>query len=306
VTDETPPPSPATPTPPEPLGLPEARVEPRSRARLVWLLPILALLAIVILLLEEWRTRGPRIEVEVPRASGIEPGRTAVLSHGVPIGVVSEVRLDAAREHPIVSIDLHRWASAYATEGSVYWVVRPSIGFRGVSGLETLASGPVLEARAGADGAARRTSFVALARAPLDAASANGLAITLSMPKLGSIRPGSPVTYRDIAVGEVIDTRLADDSTKVLLDVLILPRYAPLVRTSTKFWNTSGFGVDLGVTGVKLRTESLEALLGGGIALATPSERDPQAAPGAVFDVAPEPEKEWTRWSPAIELAPGP
>lgn len=282
--------------------LPDARIEPRSRARLVWLVPIVALVAIAALVIQEWRDRGPRIEIEVPRATGIEAGRTEVLSQGVPIGYVSDVRLDETLTHAILVVDLHRWASAFANEGSVYWIVRPSIGFRGVTGLETLASGPVLEARAAQAGKGRARRFVALTRAPAEAAAAGGLTITLSMQRLGSIRPGSPVTYRDMNVGEVLTTRLADDSRLVYLDVLIAERYAPLVRQTTRFWNSSGFGVDVGVTGLKLRTESLEALLGGGIALATPSADDPLPKPGTVFEVVAEPEKDWLRWSPAIEL----
>ncbi len=284
-------------------SLPVARVEPKSRARLIWLVPILALVAVATLVIQEWRDRGPLIEVEVPRASGLESGRTAVVSQGVRIGLVEEVRLDATLEHPIVVVRLHRWASAFARKGSLFWVVRPSIGFRGVSGLETLTSGPVLEARPGPADATWAIRFVGLTRAPTDAATNSGLRISLSTARLGSIRAGSTVTYRDIDVGEVTDVQLSADAKSVVIAVTIGERYAPLVRAGSRFWNTSGFGVDLGMTGLKLRTESLESMIGGGIALATPSASEAAAKNGDSFDLAPEPEKDWLRWAPAIELA---
>lgn len=281
---------------------PLARVEPSRRRAIIWLVPLLALCVVAGLVLQQWWSRGPMITIAIPRATGIESGRTPVLSQGVPIGIVERVRLAGERRQPVVDVRLERWAGDFAREGSVYWVVRPSIGFRGVSGLETLASGPVLEALAGPRSGPRASTFEALARPPADAASGAGLRIVLNAPRLGSVRPGTPVTYREVQVGEVIDARLASDSRGVEIDLLIGVRFAPLVREGSRFWNTSGFGVDLGMTGVKFRTESIEAMLGGGIAFATPSATSAAAPDGARYSLASEPEKEWLRWEPAIDL----
>lgn len=284
--------------------LPVARVvaEGGRRGRFLWLVPLAALAIVAGLLVQQWSSRGPRITIGIPRATGIEAGRTQVLAQGVPIGLVERVRLEPGRDRPVLDVRLERWAADFAREGSVYWVVRPMIGFRGVSGLETLTSGPVLEARAGPASNARVARFEALQRPPADARAAAGLRIALLAQRLGSIRPGSPVTFRDIDVGEVVDAALADDAKSVRIEVVIAPRYAALVREGSRFWNTSGFGVDLGMTGVKLRTESIEALLGGGIAFATPNATAPAALDGAIFELASEPDKDWLRWAPSIEL----
>ncbi len=226
-----------------------------------------------------------------------------MLSRGVPIGVVERVRLDERLELPLVEVRLERWASTFAREGTVYWIVTPSIGFRGVSGLETLTSGPVLEARPGDDKAPLAARFNALLRAPSDAGGLPGLRITLSTPRLGSIRPGSPVTYRDVEVGEVIETRLASDGRSAEVFAVVSERYAPLVREGSRFWSRSGFGVDLGMTGLKLRTESLESILGGGVSFATPDANKPAAKAGARYEIADEVDKDWLKWSPAIELS---
>ncbi len=283
-------------------SLPVARVESARRVHAMWLVPIAALAIVAGLVLQQWWSRGVLVEIALPRATGIEPGRTPVMSQGVPIGVVERLRLDDELKHPIVEVRLESWAGAFAREGSLYWVVRPSIGFRGVSGLETLASGPVLEARAGKDNASRAIRFTALSQAPADAAAMPGLRVTLMAQRLGSIRPGSPVTYRDIEIGEVLTTHLSTDAKGVVVEVVVAERFAPLVREGSRFWNTSGFGVDLGMTGLKLRTESIESLLGGGIALATPAGDAPAAKDGAAFELASEPEKDWLRWAPAIDL----
>lgn len=85
-------------------------------------------------------------------------------------------------------------------------------------------------------------------------------------------KPGVVVSYREVPVGKVTHFELGQTSDRVLVHVLIEPRYAPLVRSGSRFWNASGIGVDAGLfKGLKVRTESLEALLEGGIAFATPN-----------------------------------
>lgn len=284
--------------------LPTAVVESRRYGSAVWFVPLLALVVVAGFVLREWWTRGPRIMVEIPRATGIEAGRTMVFSRGVPIGTVERVRLDEALEHPVVDIQLERWAHAFARDGAVYWVVTPSINFHGVSGLETLASGPVLEARPGDATATLLAEFKALGRAPSDASGIPGLRLELHSPRLGSIRVGSPVTYRDVEVGEVIDTELAPDSTSGRIHIVIGERYAGLVRASTQFWGRGGLGLDLGMTGFKLRTESLESIIGGGIAFATPESDAPAAVSGATYELLDEEPKGWIKWSPKVTLPP--
>jgi len=102
-----------------------------------------------------------------------------------------------------------------------------------------------------------------------------------------------------------VDFELGPTSDRVLIHVLIEPRYAPLVRSGSRFWNASGIGVDAGLfKGVKVRTESLEALLEGGIAFATPNnpEMGGPAQPGQTFALFDEPQDTWMQWAPKIVL----
>jgi len=64
--------------------------------------------------------------------------------------------------------------------------------------------------------------------------------------------------------------RFLGHMNNVLIHVLIEPRYAPLVRTSTRFWNASGITLKGGLSGVEVKSESLQTLLSGGIAFETP------------------------------------
>ena len=166
-------------------------------------------------------------------------------------------------------------------------------------------TGLYLDVQPAPAGTAVQTSFVAQVQAPTNMSSLQGLKLVLSTPSRGSIKPGVLISYREVPVGKVLDYELGPTADLVLLHVLIEPRYAILVRSGTKFWNTSGVSVDAGLfKGVKLRTDSLESMLEGGISFATPDVllMGNPARPGQTFMLNAEPKDEWLQWAPKIAL----
>jgi hypothetical protein len=98
----------------------------------------------------------------------------------------------------------------------------------------------------------------------------------------------------------VISQELTTDSRKLRLHLNIQSRYRTLVRSNSVFWNASGISADLGLTGLHIHAESLQALLSGGIAFATP---DPPGRPvkrGSVFKLHPEVKNKWLEWHPVL------
>ena len=127
----------------------------------------------------------------------------------------------------------------------------------------------------------------------------------LVAPRLGSIREGLTLYYREVAVGSVTGYRLGETADHVKIFVNIEPQYATLVRDGTVFWNASGISVDVGLfQGAKIRTESLESILAGGIAFATPDNGNdlPSARQGESFRLHSEAKPEWLAWAPRIAL----
>ena len=111
------------------------------------------------------------------------------------------------------------------------------------------------------------------------------------------------VYYRRVKVGEVTGYDLAYNFKDVLVYVTIEERYAQLIRENTKFWNASGVTVTGGVfSGITVSTQSFEALMAGGIALATPgkAEMGGRVETGFRFTLHEKPEEGWLDWSPEI------
>ncbi|MFN3768211.1 MAG: MlaD family protein [Ectopseudomonas guguanensis] len=247
---------------------------------------------------------GLQIGIRVTDGDGLQPG-TLVRYKGLEVGKVENLSLTDDLQAVILNVRITQAAEQIAREGTRFWVVKPELSLTRAANLGTLVSGQYLEVQPAAQKGARRTEFTALASAPNQAVREEGLRLVLSAPRRGSIKPGVIVSYREVPVGKVVDFELGPTSDRVLIHVLIEPRYAPLVRSGSRFWNASGIGVDAGLfKGVKVRTESLEALLEGGIAFATPNnpEMGGPAQPGQTFALFDEPQEGWMQWAPKIVL----
>ncbi|MGV8863861.1 MAG: MlaD family protein [Pseudomonas sp.] len=248
--------------------------------------------------------RGTEITIKVDRADGLHPG-TAIRFKGLDVGKVEDVDLTSDLQAVMLTARITEVPDKIARVGTEFWVVKPEVGLIKTSNLETLVTGQYLEVLPASKSTGPQKSFVALKDPPNASARDEGLSVVLSAPRRGSIKPGVPVTYREVTVGKVMGYELGQTADRVLIHILIEPRYASLVRGGSRFWNSSGFGVDFGLfRGATVRTESLETLIDGGIAFATPEgERmGAQARPEQTFPLFDKAEDEWLQWAPKISL----
>ena len=248
---------------------------------------------------------GTSITIRVDRADGLKPG-TPIRFRGLDVGQVESVDLTPDLQAVLLRARITEVPERITREGTRFWVVKPALGLVRTENLETLVTGQYLEVQPSTRKGAQRRDFTALAQAPELKEEPVGLPLTLSAPRRGSIKPGVPVTYREVAVGKVTGFELGQTADRVLIHVLIEPRYAALVRGGSRFWTSSGFGFDFGLfKGASVRTESLETLIEGGIAFATPDgeKMGSQARPQQTFALFDKPEEEWLIWAPKISLA---
>ena len=249
----------------------QAKIKPVSNWSAIWILPILALMIGAWLGWNAYQQRGINVEVMFQSGEGIEVGKTQVIYKGMSVGKVLDLKLDDKGENQgvIAIIEMHAEVEPYLREGTSFWLVKPTISLAGISGLETLVSGNYISVSPGPENDKESRKFVALNEAPPMPLNTPGLHLTVKADTLGSLSRGSPVFYRQIEVGEVTDYRLDQDQVSVLATLYIRPEYAHLVNNSTRFWNASGVEVQAGLSGFKVRTESLSSIISGGIAFDT-------------------------------------
>ncbi|MFK0090929.1 MlaD family protein [Pseudomonas sp. NPDC090755] len=247
---------------------------------------------------------GTTVTIRVERADGLKVG-TPVRFKGLDIGKVEQVDLTDDLQAVLLKARITEVPERIAREGTQFWVVKPALGIVKTANLETLVTGQYLEVQPAVKNLGPQRNFTALAQAPDFSSREPGLALVLSAPRRGSIKPGVPVTYREIPVGKVTGFELGQTADRVLIRILIEPRYATLVRGGSRFWNSSGFGFDFGLfKGATVRTESLETLIEGGIAFATPDgdKMGNPARPQQTFALFDEADPEWLQWAPKIQI----
>ncbi len=248
---------------------------------------------------------GLPIKITFDSAEGLGKD-TEIKYHGVTVGKVDSVVFGPSLEKVVLSAHLDRNASAMASEGTRFWVVKPEFGLAKVSHLGTLITGDYIAVLPAKKKGKPKYEFMGQRKPPVEEPVEWGLNITLTADQLGSIKVGDKVYYRELVVGEVNSYELADTSDHVRIYLNIQRRYTPVVRENSVFWNASGIGVDFGLfSGLEIQTESLESILAGGIAFATPDNEDMggQAGENAVFPLHPKVDEHWLKWKPRIELA---
>ena len=248
--------------------LPEADVARKSRFSLIWLIPLLAALIGSWLAFKYYTDRGTIIIVNFEQAAGIEASKTPVKYKDVEVGMVRRVSLSPDLKTVRVKIEIYPDMESNLGPDTRFWTVTPRITLRGVSGLETLLSGVNIGMEPGSTGIAKYEYAGLNQRPNIDIQSA-GQPVVLNADRLGSLDIGSPVYYRQIQVGEVTGYTLNPDNQKVDIDAFIFAPYHEKIRTNSRFWNASGFELDISTLGVTARLESLTSLLIGGIAFET-------------------------------------
>ena len=88
----------------------------------------------------------------------------------------------------------------------------------------------------------------------------------LQSEELGSLDRGSPVYYRGIKVGQVVDYDYNHDRDEVDIKIFIEAPFHEKVLENSRFWNASGIDMTMDATGIKLDTQSLVSIMLGGVA----------------------------------------
>ena len=271
---------------PEDTDLPQATVVRRSRTRIsvVWIIPILAAAVALGIAVQRILSEGPTITIVFKAAEGLEAGKTLVKYKDVSIGQVTAVRLSPDYSKVEVTAKITKSAEGLMVEDAKFWVVQPRVTLSGVSGLGTLLSGNYVGIEVGKSTKKQRT-FIGLEEPLIITVGQPGRSFVLKAANLGSLGVGAPVYYHSLQAGQVVSYSLAGDGKAIELRIFVNAPYDTYVNAGTRFWNASGVDVSVGAGGVEVRTESLVALLAGGVAFDTPAfaAQPEPAAPNTAF-----------------------
>ncbi len=271
--------------------LPDARVD-ASRRRgglsLVWAIPVLAVAVSAFLIWQNYSSRGALIEIAFDNASGVVAGETQMRYRDVSVGVVEEVNFTDTLAQVVVSVRVSETVAPFIDDDARFYVVRPEISARGVSGLETVLSGVYISGSWDLDASGLVTEHVGEAGVPLGDPALGGISIVLTGEGDDGLRGNVPILYKGVEVGRVGPVELGPNGLTTRAQAFVDAPYDQLVTGATRFWDASGFGFSLGPGGAALDVASIASLVNGGVIFDTVVAGGEAVEDGALFRLFPD------------------
>ncbi len=233
---------------------------------------------------------------------GLNP-RAKIRYKGVAIGELTRIWFDADKDKVFATAAVQQKTRKLFRDRSVLWMERPQLSLAGVTNLDTVIGGAYINILPGKGKS--RTRFKVRDSAPLLDGGYPGLHLVLESPRLGSLKIGRPIHYRQVTIGKVTGVELGPTAQNVWIHIVIEPKYTPLVRRGSRFWNSSGINLTGGIfSGISVEAESFETLMAGGVAMATPDGKQmgTPARNEDHFILANKVEEGWLEWAPEIML----
>jgi len=247
--------------------------------------PVLALAISLWAAWQNYADRGTLITIVFENASGVSAGETKIKYRDVTVGEVEEVAFSDGLTEVLVHARIDKTVAPYLDDDAEFWIVRPDVSVRGITGLETVLSGVYIEGNWDTEADVAQFEFYGLDTPNLTRASQRGTSVVLRADDGGSLSAGAPVLHKGLQVGYLEEPQLSFDGNQVVVSAFIESPYDRRITTSTRFWDTSGFSLSFGAGGVSLDVNSLASLIEGGIEFDTVVSGGAPVNSGHRFDI---------------------
>lgn len=254
-----------------------------ERASVVWLVPMAALLVALGVAWQSYSDRGPVIEISFQSAAGMAPGETVLRYRDVDVGLVEDVAFSDNLDRVLATVRLDKDIASFVDADAQFWIIRPEVTARGVTGLDTVLSGVYIEGAWDGEPDGLVVRHEALGDPPLVAGGQVGLRVVLNASPGAALSEGAPILYKGIEVGRIGKPGLSDDGVNAQANAIVFEPYDKIITTATRFWDTSGFTFSIGTGGAELDFTSIASLIGGGVAFETIVSGGRPALDGAAF-----------------------
>jgi len=217
----------------------------------IWIVPFIALIISLWLVYQHFSKMGPEVRIVFSNSGGLEAGQSVVKYRNVPIGKVTRIEIQEGGQGVVVIARMNKEAENFMNETAQFWIVKPEVGYSGISGLETLISGSYISMYA-ATGVEEKREFEGLDTPYRDIDS--GEYLLMHSKSVGGVKVGTPINYRNIQVGEVEHISLSPDGRSVEIVAFVKKAYIGLINITTKFWlqDLANIGIKGGRLNVKL------------------------------------------------------
>lgn len=255
----------------------EPKIEDKKPVSFIWILPLIILAILGWIAYESYMKKGTNISVIFKSAEGLKENVTTLEYKGLQLGKVTKISMHEDLKSVKVNILVDNEVSKYvASEGSSFWIKKPTVSLTKISGLNTLISGykielsPTFKTQEEYDKGTSKYFFNALDTQPNDEFDDDGYYISLIANDKDNVEVGTPIFYNKFQIGEIIAKEFIFE--KVYFTAYIYDKFNYLVNKSSQFVINEALKVSYGASGLNIEVGSLYSALVGGVTIITPNK----------------------------------
>ncbi|NQY92790.1 MAG: MCE family protein [Campylobacteraceae bacterium] len=234
---------------------------------------------------------------------GLNANSIKLMYKGIKVGKITSIKLNRNLKQLDAKAYVYENFKNLCLDGSSFYIVKPDISLKGVSGLDTIIKGSYVNIVKGVGKLTR--NFDVYTKKPSKSTLNQGKRFTLRAKDSGSLSTSSLVYYKKINIGVIEEIDLDNNAKYVTIKVFIYKKYQNLIRENTKFYNVSGIDIDLSLLGANIRADSLNTVVFGGISFSTPNSFGNLAKNNTQFRLYKKAKEAWLNFNPEILLNKG-
>jgi len=257
----------------------EPKIEDKKSISFIWILPLIILGILGWIAYESYMKKGTNITVVFKSADGLKENVTPLEYKGLQLGKVTKISMHEDLRSVNVNILVDKEVAKYvASEGSSFWIKKPTVSLTKVSGLNTLISGykielsPTFKTHEDIDKGNSKYTFDGLDTQPNDEFENDGYYISLIANDKDNVEVGTPIFYNNFQIGEIIAKEFVFE--KVYFTAYIYDKFNYLVNKSSQFVINEALKVSYGASGLNVEIGSLYSALVGGVTVITPNKEE--------------------------------
>ena len=247
--------------------------------------------------IDEAKGKYTQVSILMSRGFDLKKG-SKILYRDIGVGIIK--KLEFTKDNMIMAkVDILKTHKKLLRKDTVFYLNNFNFSLSKIENPKAALFGPDITIIAGKSNI-KRNKFTLLEYKPLKGFNKNGLRVIVNASLKSSLKENSPVYYRQLQIGSIEKYKLSKDSRHIKLQLLIDEKYKYLVRDNSIFYNAGAIGLDLYLFGAKLKTETLETLINGGISMVTPTKYGKESKNMQEFKLEEDLDDDWLDWNPQI------
>ena len=237
------------------------------------------------------------ITIVFDNVDGLKEDFSKITYKGVEVGKVKKISLK--NEKVEVKAIIYDDFQSFAKDETIFYLKKPKISFQEVSNIGSTIMPVNIEVIKSQNKNAR-TKFLGYDKEP-SINSSLGVVLKVEDKTASSVNENSPIYYKNVQIGKVLNVDLSPDASKVIIDCLIFDKYKHFVRTNSQFYDISGFEMEFSIfSGAKVESNTFASIIKGGLVVVTPYDYKDIATTQTRFILNKTLDENWKNISPSI------